>query len=55
MFAWLSLIWVGFSDVYDRLVSMGVITFGVVSMGLINACIVGMGILIAGVKIMGIS
>ena len=26
MFAWLSLVWVGFSDVYVRLVSMGVIT-----------------------------
>ena len=26
LFAWLSLFWVGFSDVYVRLVSMGVIT-----------------------------
>ena len=26
MFAWFSLVWVGLSDVYVRLVSMGVIT-----------------------------
>ena len=26
MFAWMSLFWVGFTDVYVRLVSMGVIT-----------------------------